>query len=122
MNEDVLIIDGVDITPYIEKGGVKWQLSDIDSENTGRTMDGTMQRSRVASKVRLDVTCLPLDSDGARTVLNAIYPVFISVQYLDPMYGLTTKTMYSNNRPAALRYVEDGKAYWEGISFPLIER
>lgn len=119
MSEEALIVNGVDITPYIEEGGLKWQLNDIESSDAGRTMDGMMHRSRVATKVRLDITCLPLSSDEAQKVLNAIYPVYVDVEYLDPMYGASIKTMYSNNRPASLRFM-GGK--WEGISFPLIER
>lgn len=116
----VLKIDGVDITPYIEQRGIKWQRNDIDGPASGRTMDGTMHRDRVTSKVRLDITCLPLTSADAKTVLNAIYPEYVVVEYLDPMYGLVTKTMYSNNNPAT--YINAKTDKWEGITFPLIER
>ena len=122
MDDKVLIIDGVDISDCIAEGGLKWQLNDTDSSKSGRTADGVMHRARVAAKVRLDITCMPLYASQARDVLNAIYPVFVTVQYMDPMYGFVTKTMYSNNRPAALRHVVGGMAMWEGITFPLIER
>lgn len=116
----VLKINGVDILPFVVEKGIKWQRSDLDGENAGRTMDGIMHRSRVASKIRLDITCLPLSSENAMTVLNAIYPEYVTVEYLDPMYGLVTKTMYSNNNPAT--YINTTTDKWEGITFPLIER
>lgn len=116
-------INGVNILPFIAQKGIKWQRNDLDGENAGRTMDGIMHRSRVASKIRLDITCIPLKSEDAKTVLNLIYPEYVSVEYTDPMYGLVTKTMYSNNNPATFMALHsDGTEYWEGISFPLIER
>lgn len=116
----VLKVGGVDLTPYIAQKGVKWQRNDIDGSNSGRTMDGTMHRDRIASKVRLDITCLPLSTADAMIVLNAIYPEYVEVEYTDPMYGKTTRTMYSNNDPAT--YIDTATDKWEGITFPLIER
>ena len=116
----VLKIDGVDIMPYIEQNGIKWQRNDLDGANAGRTMDGIMHRERVSSKVRLDITCLPLITEDASKVLKAIYPEYVEVVYTDPMDGLCTKTIYSNNNPAT--YVDTATDRWEGITFPLIER
>ena len=119
----VLKINGTDITPFIEQKGIKWQRSDLESSTAGRTMDGLMHRGRVASKIRLDITCMPLRSEDAAIVLNAIYPEYVEVEYLDPMYGQVTKTMYSNNNPATLAHIQsDGTALCEGITVPLIER
>lgn len=116
----ILKINGVDITPYIVQKGIKWQRNDLDGSNAGRTMDGTMHRERVTSKVRLDITCLPLSSKDASTVLNVINPEYVEVEYIDPMYGHSVKTMYSNNTPAT--FIDTATDLWEGIVFPLIER
>jgi hypothetical protein len=83
-------------------------------------MDGNMHRSRVALKVRLDVTCIPLKTEDAMKVLNAIFPEYFMVTYTDPMFGEVTKEMYSNNIPAT--YVNTVTDEWEGITFPLIWR
>jgi len=120
----VLTVNGVDITPYIKFQGLKWQLSDLDAPNSGRDLAGEMHRGRVASKVRLDVDCKPLTTAQASVVLSAIYPEWVTVVYTDPRLGTaTTKTMYSNNRPASycIRR-KDGTELWQGISFPLIEK
>lgn len=119
-----LTIDGVDMTPYIAFRGVKWQRSDLDAPNSGRGLDGRLMRNRVASKIRLDVTCIPLTADKASTVLTTIMPEWVTVTYTDPQLGRdVTKTMYSNNNPASfLMRRPDGKEYWDGITFPLIER
>lgn len=118
-----LKIDGVDITPYIAYRGLKWQRADVDAPNSGRTMDGLMHRGRVTSKIRMDITCRPLKDFEAQIVLNAIFPEYITVEYDDPMYGHVVKQMYSNNNPASfLMKKPDGTEWWDGITFPLIER
>ena len=116
----ILKVNDVDITPFVEQRGIKWTRNDIDGSNAGRTMDGRMHRQRVTSKVRLDITCLPLSSADASKVLNAIYPEYVSVEYIDPQQGHVTKEMYSNNTPAS--YIDTETDKWEGITFPLIER
>lgn len=117
-------VNGVDITDYIAFRGFKWTRNDVDSPDTGRMLDGNMERTRVATKVRLDITCRPLLLSEASDLLSAIMPVFVEVQYTDPQEGGTvTKTMYSNNNPASFCIKKpDGREYWDGITFPLIEK
>lgn len=111
------------MTPYIAYGGLKWTRSDIDAPNTGRAMNGLMYRGRVATKIRLDVTCRLLKTDELRIVLNTILPEYVTVSYDDPMLGYVTKTMYSNNNPAVFQIAKrDGTEWWSGVTFPLIER
>lgn len=118
-----LTVNNVDMTKYIAYGGLKWQRYDVDSPNTGRSMDGMMHRGRVATKIRLDITCRLLKASEVSVVLNAILPEYVTVTYDDPMLGRTTKTMYSNNNPAVYQMKRrDGTEYWGGVTFPLIER
>ena len=118
-----LTINGVDMTPYIAKRGIKWQRSDLDAEGSGRSLDGMMMRNRVASKIRLDVTCIPLPSPAASIVLTAIMPEWVEVTYTDPQLGRdVTKTMYSNNNTASYLMQKGDAEYWDGITFPLIEK
>lgn len=117
-------INGTDITPYIAFGGLKWGHSDIDAAGSGRTMDGIMHRGRVASKVRLDVTCRPLTTAEASIVLTLIEPEWVTVQYTDPMKNaVIRKTMYSNNRTAGYLIHRPSEGdLWKLESFPLIEK
>lgn len=118
-------INGVDILEYIEEGGLTWQRNDVDSSKAGRTMDATMHRGRVAVKIRYDVTCRPLKTEDANIIMQMILPEFVTVETnLDPLYGTTIKTYYSNNVPATCMTVDPdtGIALWEGITFPLIEQ
>ncbi len=119
-----IIIDGLDITPYVAYRGFKWQRSDIDAPSAGRNLDGNLMRSRVATKVRLDVTCKPLTTTEAAKVLSAIMPEWVQVTYIDPQQGgSVTRKMYSNNNPASFALeTPAGEIYWDGISFPLVEQ
>lgn len=134
-----ILIDGTDITDYIAYQGVQWSRNDVDGPNAGRTMSGLMIRDRVATKIRLDITCRPLKDDELHTLLNLILPEFVQVTYDDPMYGFVTKTMYANNNKAQFLirkaptppehwYIchpsETMPSYelWNNISFPLVER
>lgn len=119
-----LTINGVDITPYIAKGGVKWQRADIDGVNAGRVLTGEMVRNRIAIKNRLDITCRPLTLAEASNVLTAIEPEYVTVTYTSPQTGgAITKVMYSNNIPATFLIKDSiGREWWTGIEFPLIEK
>ena len=86
-----------------------------------------MVRDRVATKIRLDITCTPLRLEELRALLNLIYPEFVTVTYDDPMEGTVTKTMYANNNGAQFMQKkptigESESEYWNNITFPLIER
>lgn len=119
----VFTVDGVDMLPYIAENGLKWQRNDIDSADAGRAMNAFMYRGRVAVKIRLDITCRSLYTNEARTVLNAIFPEYVTVTYDDPLFGERTVQMYSNNVPATEATIyPDGEALWNDITFPLIER
>ena len=120
----VLKIDGTDIVPYIAYGGVKWQRSDVDGEGAGRMLDGTLERNRMATKIRLDVTCRPLKSAEASIVLSAIMPEWVSVTYFDPQKGSTGRQTISGSNDAGAYLIKhpDGTEWWSGITFPLIEK
>lgn len=120
----ILKIDGLDITPYIAFGGVKWQRSDVDGEGAGRDLNGDLRRNRVATKRRMDITCRPMKSNEVSIVLSAIMPEFVTVEYTDPQEGaVVSKVMYSNNNPATYMLKQkNGTEMWGGITFPLIER
>lgn len=116
-------IDGVDITSFIAYNGVKWSRNDVDGPNAGRTLTGEMIRDRIATKIRLDITCHPLELEDFNTLLELLEPEFVQVTYNDPMYGVVTKTMYANNHGGTfLIRRESGQEFWDGISFPLVER
>jgi len=122
--ETGISINGTNITPLIAYQGVQWKRNDIDGPNAGRTLSGLMIRDRVATKIRLDITCTPLTLEQVRTLLNLIYPEFVTVMYDDPMEGIVTKVMYSNNNGAQFLFAKDNDSVemWDNVTFPLVER
>ena len=123
----VFIVNGVDITPYIAFGGLKWSRNDVEAANAGRMQNGEMQRDRVAIKYRFDVTCHPLTAEEQSTVLSLINSEFVTLTYTDPVSNSTrTGTFYSNNIPStfAIRHKHGNSytEYWSGLTFPLIEK
>ncbi len=115
-------IDGVDIRPYIAEKGIQWSRNDIDGENAGRTLSGVMVRDRVATKMRLDVSCRPLLREEALMIQGLIAPEFVSVHYTDLLYGDVSKVFYSNNGSAVIASAYDDTELIEDITFPLVEK
>jgi len=119
-----LSINGTDITPYIAYGGVKWQRADVDGPNAGRVLSGDMVRDRRAIKIRWDITCRPLTDAELSTMLTLIQPEFVWLTYSDPVTNSTASgQFYANNFPVQLAHItRNGKQYWTGLTFPLIQR
>lgn len=121
----VFEIGGVDITPYIHFKGLKYTTFDLDSEESTRTLDGTLRRSRVATKVRWDVPCKPLRTSELETLMALLKPEWVTLKASDPVFGLRTGTFYSNNNSISMSItskVSDDEELWDGLTFPLIER
>ena len=113
----------VDITPYIAFGGIKWSRNDVDGANAGRMQNGYMQRDRVATKYRWDITCRPVTAEELLTILTLIEPQYIMVRYTDPQTNtVVANYCYSNNFPATymIRHT-NGTEYWTGLAFPVIQ-
>lgn len=121
----VFEIDGTDITPYIAFEGLKFTTFDLDSDEAGRTLDGNLRRSRVATKVRWDVPCRPLKTSELTKLFQLLKPEWVQLRASDPLFGLRTSTFYSNNNSIEMKITskdsEDGEL-WDGLTFPLIER
>ena len=100
----------------------KVETLDIDSEGSVRNARGNMLRDRITIKRKIGVSWGPLSQNEISTILTAVGAVFFPVEYLDPQFGLVTKTMQVGNRSAAICVVEDGIPTWEGLEFNLIEQ
>lgn len=119
-----MTVNGVDMTRFIARNGLKWQRSDVDGSNAGRLANGDMQRDRVATKIRWDLTCRPLTGGELSQILSAIEDEYVLVVYTDPVTNSDkTDIFYSNNFPVNLLGVTlSGTEYWTGLTFPLIQR
>lgn len=120
--EALFIIDGQDFTYMIPEGAIKWSRNDLDSEETGRTLDGVIHRTRIAIKRKLSITTMPLTTEQIIALNAALQPVFITVKYLDPIDGITTRTFYGSTVESTTQITMDGETYWTGTTFNLIEQ
>ena len=118
-------IDGTDIAGYIEDGGLSWENNDIDSDDSGRTMDSKMYRTALADKDKYTIKCRPLKKAESSLIINLLKGhTFVTVSTnLTPSNSSITKEMYNSARKNTLRTVYNKTDdVWEGLSFTLIER
>ena len=104
---------------------LKWSISDLDADSTGRNQNGELFRDRVAAKRKIECTWLPLSADKMAELLQAVEDSFFDLQYPDAMTGGNrTMTCYVGDRSTpVMRYdQESGKWMWGGLSMNFIER
>ena len=121
-----VVINGTDISDYIEFRGLSWSYRYITGQNGGLTLAGYTQLDVLATKIDLSVKCRALTLDELGTLLTAITPAEVSVTYDDPQLGTVTKTMHPSGQAAS--FFNDVSAdpwaheyVWDGISFKLEE-
>jgi len=118
-----IMIDGTDIMRFVEFGGLKWSRTDKAGTNEGSNLNGDMIRDRVATKIQLDVSCMPMTTEDHELLANLILPKYVSVVYDDPMYGRRSGFFYveSTGSEFFLRK-SDGTELWKGVAFQLKEK
>lgn len=118
-----IIVNGVNLSPYVSASGLHGQISGVNGPQAGRTMDTIMHTFRLGTKRSLQITCRPLTEQELKIVLDAIEPEYLTVTFRDAQAGANiTKEMYTNNvEYAFLRTRRDGTDTYT-CSFPLIER
>lgn len=101
----------------------KWSLNDISSEDSGRDLNGLMDKDEVAKKVTLDCTWSHRTASEISTLLNAVKPhTFVQVNYPDPMAGeYTTKTFYTGDVSCEMDVSDSDGMYWSA-KLTFIER
>lgn len=118
-------VNGFNVLPYIEAGGLKWSENDIDSPQAGRTMDGLMHRGKVESKIKYEFKCWPLVTSEANIVINALQTEYVDVETdIDPKNGTVAYQMYNSSRNSSCYVIDPstGIGKWHDLSFNLIQR
>ena len=117
MAKPVLIINGHDYAAHVLELNIS--RNDLDAET------GLMYRTRIASKMKVEVKLARLREGVHRQLLSDISSAFYSATVLNPATGAqATKTFYTSAVPfGAQRYDrETGAPYYDGMTFSMTER
>ncbi len=96
-------------------------INDFDGESE-RNARGDLIRDRIAVKRTMKCEWGPLLGWEIAEILNASSGVFFSLEYPDPLSGVTTKTVYAGNRTSPVLKNTNGQVIWENLSVTFVER
>lgn len=120
----VLIINSHDYAKYVESLSIS--RNDLDADGSGRDVQtGLMYRSRIASKMKVDVKLLRLQQSTMQQLAADISGTYYNATVVDPATGAqVSKTFYTSTLPfGAQRYnKESGAPYYDGVGFSMTER
>lgn len=116
----MLKVNGVEIaTPKT----FNLSINDIDGESNRNAL-GKLIRDRIATKRKIEMEWAPLSQQEISILLSSVKDEFFECEYIDPMDGETTKTMYVGDRSAPA-YAYDKKSNemrWKGLKMNFIEQ
>jgi len=114
--------DGIDIAPLIEE--IKWSENDLDSPNSGRTLDGLMHRGKVTSKRRADIKLTTKSASEISPVLAILRnEYFYCVTDLAPGTEGVAMQMYNSTRSGGIQIINtDNVVMHKDVSFNIIQR
>lgn len=103
---------------------LKWSISDLDGDSSGRNQSGDLFRDRVAVKRKIECSWLPMSAANMAALLSAVSAPFFKLTYPDALTGTNrTITCYVGDRSApVMRPETDGTWLWGEMSMNFIER
>lgn len=121
MNMEMIKVDGV-LLPCPSL--LIWGLQDVSAASSGRGDDALMHKNRVAQKRTIDVTWNAPDWETSCSIIQAVNPEYIQVEYPDQLSGNKheVRTFYVGDRTSIFKTWWIGNQRMESISFTLIER
>lgn len=120
----MFVVNGHDYAKLITE--LKPSRNDVDSDGSGRNLlDGLMYRSRLATKRKWSVTFGRLDAKTMMQLESDMYSGkdYISITLLDARVNRGVKSSYyfSTINEGVQRSI-NGKTYYDGVTFDIIER
>lgn len=119
---NLLMIDGQQM-PTPSKFNIT--LNDLDSEETGRSIDGNLHRDVIGTNFRtIELEWRTMTRADLKKLLSAVSKTNFEVIYYDPIQDARIKkTMYAGNRKVDMYnyIIDNGKPLWVDISVSLIQ-
>ena len=113
-------INGVTIPTPSEYG---FDIEDLSSENSGRTLDGVMHKDVVAVKDYYTCTWKKLSWQDAATLLGLVNgKTRISLTYVDPRYPdqVLVNNFYVGKRSGKANNLNNASNTWRDVTFQFI--
>lgn len=118
--------DGSTWNDFPNPSSMEHQVYDLDAGgSTGRTLDGSMQRDRVAVKEKLVMSFPPMIAADYHTALSLVADQFFYCKYFSVKTGsVRTALMYVGDRSAKAYYRMTGTSadLYTDIKFNFIEK
>ena len=101
-----------------------FEIETLDTENSGRSLDGLMHRDVICTKISLQLEWNSISVEEMSSLLTTLSSTFFEVRYFNPIQGAwTTDTFYCGNRTVPVYSCIDGNiVYNSGFSVNLIQR
>ena len=116
MSKAVLIINGVDFSRHVARGGITVSYEQRVLREVV-TLDGTSHTACV-EKANLSVSMREMPFE----LVNRLSAALESVQYQDPKLGTVTRKFSASDKKFGVLVVEAGRTYYDTITFNLRER
>ena len=116
----ILIINGVDFSPWLLSGG----LQQTEVQRLSRsvvTLDGVSHRQEIVKR-GITVSMVEMKDETWYRMMDALKTRPATVRYIDDRYGDTTRLFYVSSPTAAAKTVRGGHTYFQGASFTLEEK
>ena len=118
----LLMIDGKTM-PTPSKFNIT--LNDLDTDQTGRSIDGNLHRDVIGTNFRtIDLEWKTMTRSDLKKLLDAVSKTNFEVIYYDPIQDARIKkTMYAGNRKIDMYnyIIDNGKPLWVNIGVSLIQ-
>lgn len=116
-------INGRDITRYILADGFSLSENDLDSPKSGRTLDSTMHRGKVAEKKRADVKLVPVKREVLKWIMPLLRNQYFTCETDLFPDGPLTLQMYNSTRKYGVSVIDTmGNVWYKDTSFNIIQR
>lgn len=111
---------GPPVTNFLQPNSYIWSEADLSAPDAGRDESGRQAKKRIGTVVRLDLEWVGVPLEEAAVILQAFYPEYLLLEYLDARSGTwQIGHFYVGDRNSPLYHSE--LVEWDKISFGVIQ-